>query len=58
MKSRLMNAECLLFIPIPQSVQSNSVLKFVVARNVPLRGNPACFDFLAENDDDAIDDER
>ena len=59
MKSRLLNAECLLFIPIPKSVQSNSVLKLVVARNVSLHWNPACFGwFLAERDDDAFDDER
>ena len=46
MKSRLMNAECLLFIPIPKSVQSNSVLKLVVARNASLRWNPTCFGCL------------
>ena len=38
-----MNAECLWFSPIPKSVQSNSVLKLVVARNVSLHWNPARF---------------
>ena len=41
-----MNAECLLFIPIPKNVQSNSVPKLVVARNVLLHWNPTCFGFL------------
>ena len=38
-----MNAECLWFSPIPKSVQSNSVLKLVVARNVSLHWNPSRF---------------
>ena len=46
MKSRLLNAECLLFIPISKNVQSNSVLKLVVARNAWLHRNPACFGFM------------
>ena len=46
MKSRLMNAESLLFIPIPWSGQSNSVLKLVVERNVLLHWNPACVGLL------------
>ena len=58
MKSRLMNAECLLFIPIPKNVQSNSVPKLVVARNVLLHGNPARFWFLAESGNDAFGDGR
>ena len=53
-----MNAECLLIIPIPKDVQSNSGPKLVVARNLSLHWNPACFGFLAERDDDAFDDER
>ena len=53
-----MNGECLLPIPISKSVQSNSVPKLVVARNVSLHWNPACFGFLAERDDDAFDGER
>ena len=41
-----MNAECLLFILIPENVQSNSVPELVVARNVLLHWNPTCFGFL------------
>ena len=50
------DAECLLFILIPKNVQSNSVPKLVVARNVLLHGNPARFWFLAESGNDAFDD--
>ena len=32
--------------PMPKSVQSNSVPKLVVARNVLLHWNPVCFGFL------------
>ena len=46
MKRRAMNAECLLFIPIPKSVEPNSVLKLFVAGNVSLHWNAACFGFL------------
>ena len=53
-----MNGECLLPIPISTSVQSNSVPKLVVARNVALHWNSKCFGFLAERDDDAFDEER
>ena len=58
MKSRLVTGEGLLPIPISKSVQSNSVPKLAVARNVSLHWNSTCFGFLAERDDDAIDDER
>ena len=58
MKSRFMNGECLLPIPIPKSVQSNSVPKLVLARNVSLHWNPACFGFPAARDDDTFGDER
>ena len=53
-----MYGECLLPIPISKSVQSNSVPKLVVARNVSRYWNPACLGFLAESDDDAFDGER
>ena len=49
-----MNGECLLPIPISNSVQFNSVPKLVVARNVSLHWNPAC----SERDNDAFGDER
>ena len=56
--SRLLNGECLLPIPIPISVQSNSVPKHVVARNDSLHWILKRFGSLAERDDDAFDDER
>ena len=58
MKNRLMNAECVLFVPIPKNVQSNSVPKLIVARNVLLTWNPACLWFLARREDDVFDDGR
>ena len=58
MKSRLMNGVCLLPIQVSNSVQPNYVPKLLVARDVSLCWNPACFGFLAERDDDAFDDER
>ena len=57
MKSRLMNAECLLCIPIPKSVPSNSLLKVVVARNVTSLES-SVFWFLAGREDNVFDDER
>ena len=50
--------QCLSIITMPKNVQPNSVPKLVVARNVSLHWNPACFGFFAERDDDAFDDER
>ena len=56
MKSRLKNAESSVH-PEPKNVQSNSVPKLIVARNVLFHGS-CVFWFLAERDDDASDDEN
>ena len=59
MKSRLMNAKCLLIITMPKNVQPNSVPKLVVKGNVLHHDRVECvFWFLPERDDDALNDER
>ena len=53
-KSRLMNAKCLLIITIPKNVQPNSVPKLVMTGNVPHHDGVMCvLWFLPERDVDA-----
>ena len=59
MKSRLMNAKCLLIITMPENVQPNSVPKLVVTGNVLHHDRVKLFFlFLPEREDDVLNDER
>ena len=56
MKSRLMNAKCLLIITMPKTVQPNSVPNLVVTRNVLHHNRVKCvFWFLPECEVDAFE---
>ena len=59
MKTRLVNAKCLLIITMPKNVQPNSVPKLVVTGNVLHHDRVKCvFWFLPEREVDAFNDER